>query len=145
MISRGERLANYAVLALFAVIAVYPVLLILRTALSNDQIGGGGAFHVENFADAWDQGQFGSYLRTSIVVAILVVGLSTLLSILAGYAFGTMRFRGSEVIFYLILLGIMVPAEALVIALYFDLRELGLTNTLVAIVMPQVAQSAPSR
>ncbi|MBB5792028.1 carbohydrate ABC transporter permease [Jiangella mangrovi] len=141
MISRGERLGNYAVLALFAVIAVYPVLLILQTALSNDQIGGGGSFHWENFADAWDQGHFGSYLRTSVIVAVLVVGLSTLLSILAGYAFGTMRFRGSEVIFYLILLGIMVPAEALVIALYFDLRELGLTNTLVAIVMPQVAQS----
>lgn len=141
MISRGERLANYAILVLFAFIAIFPVLLILSTALSNDQIGGGGSFHFENFADAWDQGQFGSYMRTSVIVAILVVGLSTLISVLAGYAFGTMSFRGSEVIFYLILLGIMVPAEALVVALYFDLREIGLTNTLVAIVMPQVAQS----
>jgi raffinose/stachyose/melibiose transport system permease protein len=63
------------------------------------------------------------------------------LSVLAGYAFGTMRFRGSEAIFYVMLLGIMVPAEALVVALYFDLRSLGYTDTLFAIVMPQVAQS----
>ncbi|TDE00760.1 carbohydrate ABC transporter permease [Jiangella asiatica] len=144
MISRGERIANYAVLALFAAIALFPVLLILQTALSNDAIvsdGPASSFNFQNFADAWDQGHFASYMRTSVVVAILVVGLSTVISVLAGYAFGTMSFRGSEVIFYLILLGIMVPAEALVVALYFDLRALGLTNTLVAIVMPQVAQS----
>ena len=80
-------------------------------------------------------------MRTSVVVAVLVVGLATTLSVLAGYAFGTMSFPGSEVIFYVMLLGIMVPAEALVVPLYFDLRSLGYTDSLVAIVMPQVAQS----
>ena len=144
MISRAERSANYAVLLLFAVIALFPVALILTTALSPDAIGAGGsALSLEfgNFAEAWNQGRFGSYMRTSVIVAVLVVTLSTVFSIMAGYAFGTMNFRGSQVIFYVLLLGIMVPAEALVVALYFDLRTLGLTNTLVAIVMPQVAQS----
>jgi raffinose/stachyose/melibiose transport system permease protein len=139
--SRTERLLSYAVLVVFATAALYPVLLILSTALSPDRIGDVGGLHFGNLADAWTQGRFGSYMRTSAIVAVLVVGLSALFSIMAGYAFGTMRFRGSEVIFYVILLGIMVPAEALVVALYFDLRSVGLTNTLVAIVMPQVAQS----
>ena len=53
-----------------------------------------------------------------------------------------MSFPGAEVIFYVMLLGIMVPAEALVVPLYFDLRSLGYTDTLVAIVMPQVAPSS---
>ncbi|NEE04321.1 carbohydrate ABC transporter permease [Phytoactinopolyspora halotolerans] len=141
MISRTERLLNYAILVLFATVALYPVLLIVSTALSPDRIGDTGGLHFGNFADAWDQGRFGSYMGTSVTVAVLVVGMASLFSVMAGYAFGTMRFRGSEVVFYIILLGIMVPAEALVIALYFDLREVGLTNTLVAIVMPQVAQS----
>ncbi|PSL06862.1 carbohydrate ABC transporter membrane protein 2 (CUT1 family) [Haloactinopolyspora alba] len=144
MITRSERTLNYAVLVLFSVIALFPVLLILSTALSPDEIGAGGsALSLEfgNFAEAWEQGNFGSYMRTSVIVAVSVVTLATLFSVMAGYAFGTMQFRGSEVIFYLILLGIMVPAEALVVALYFDLRSVGLTNTLVAIVMPQVAQS----
>jgi raffinose/stachyose/melibiose transport system permease protein len=141
MISRAERLLTYGVLVLFAATALYPVLLILRTALRPDQLGDSGGLHFGNFAEAWDEGHFGSYMRTSVVVAVLVVGLSTTLSVLAGYAFGTMRFRGSEAIFYAMLLGIMVPAEALVVALYFDLRSLGYTDTLFAIVMPQVAQS----
>jgi raffinose/stachyose/melibiose transport system permease protein len=141
VISRSERLLSYGILVLFAAIALYPVLLILRTALEPDQLGDSGGLHFGNFAEAWDEGRFGSYMRTSVVVAVLVVGLSTILSVLAGYAFGTMRFRGSEAIFYAMLLGIMVPAEALVVALYFDLRSLGYTDTLFAIVMPQVAQS----
>ena len=55
-------------------------------------------------------------------MAVAVVGASTVLSILAGYAFGTMRFRGSTAGFYVFLLGLMVPQEALVVPLYFDLR-----------------------
>lgn len=141
MISRTERLASYALLVVFAALAVYPVLLIVATALSPDRVGEEGGLHLENFARAWSQGHFGAYMRTSVVVTVLVVTLAGVCSIMAGYAFGTMRFRGREVIFYLLLLGIMIPAEALVVALYFDLRAVELTDTLVAIVMPQVAQS----
>jgi raffinose/stachyose/melibiose transport system permease protein len=141
VISRTERVMNYAMLVLFAAIAIYPVLLILYRALSPDTIGAEGFFEFGNFGAAWEQGRFGSYLGTSVIVAVLVVMLATVCSVMAGYAFGTMQFRGSQVLFYVLLLGIMVPVEALVIALYFDLRSVGLTNTLFAIVMPQVAQS----
>jgi raffinose/stachyose/melibiose transport system permease protein len=76
-----------------------------------------------------------------VLVAVLVVSVAVVLSILAGYAFGTMRFRGSTVLFYLFLLGMMVPAEAIVIPLFFDLRTAGLTDTIWAIALPQIAQS----
>ncbi|MGC3952941.1 MAG: carbohydrate ABC transporter permease [Propionicimonas sp.] len=62
-------------------------------------------------------------------------------SILAGYALGTMRFRGQGVVFWLFLLGIMVPTEAFVVPLFFDLRQLGLTNTIWGVALPQVAMS----
>ena len=48
-----------------------------------------------------------------MIVAVAVVALSTVLSILAGYAFGMMRFRGAQVLFYVFLLGLMVPIEAI--------------------------------
>ena len=50
-------------------------------------------------------------------------------SIMSGYAFGLMRFRGSTVLFYVFLLGLMVPTEAIIVPLYYDFRDLGLTNT----------------
>ena len=146
-VSRGERLANYAILIAFAVFALYPVLTIVAAALGPDDAAGGqvGAgvlgLHPENFAKAWEDGHFGSYLRTSVVVSVTVVVVGVTLSILSGFAFGTMRFPGSTVLFYVFLLGIMMPSEAVVVPLYFDLRTLGLTDTLWAVVLPQVAQS----
>ena len=137
-VSTTERTLNYVVLASFAVFALYPVLTIVVAGLSAD---GGAPGGPENLRQAWDVGRFGTYLRTSVLVSVFVVAVSAVLSILAGYAFGTMRFRGADVLFYVMLLGIMMPAEAIVVPLFFDLRTLGLTDTFWAITLPQVAQS----
>ena len=145
MIARRERLLNYAILILFSLIALYPVVGVISTALGPP--GSAGRFqlstdlHFANFSDAWTQGHFSQYLRSSVIVAVAVVSVSTLLSILSGYAFGLMRFRGATVLFYVFLLGLMVPIEAIVVPLYFDLRDLGLTDTYWALILPQIALS----
>ncbi len=148
-ISRYERAANYAILFAFAAFALWPVLSIVASALGPDDTATGAAeqgagimgVHIENLAHAWDQGRFGESMLTSVSVSVFVVICATVLSVMSGYAFGTMRFPGSTALFYVFLLGIMVPAEAVVLPLYFDLRSLGLTNTFWAIALPQVAQS----
>lgn len=140
-VSPWEKGVNYVVLTLFAAYALAPILTILITALRPQNGVVGDGVHPENFLDAWQIGRFGGALTNSLVVAILVVGVAIVLSILAGYAFGTMRFAGSTVLFYLFLLGLMVPAEAIVIPLFFDLRTLRLTDTIWALALPQIAQS----
>lgn len=143
-ISRLEVSANYLILAVFALIVLGPLGLILGLALEpqSASVGREGrVFHWENFADAWEIGRFGQYLMTSVTVAVIVVVTSVLVSILAGYALGTMRFRGATFFFYLFLLGIMVPTEAFLVPLYFDLRMLGLTNTIWGVALPQIAMS----
>lgn len=146
-VSSAERTANYVILAIVSVFALGPILSILVSALGADDSSTGGSgsgvlgMHPANFVDAWQIGHFGAYLRTSLIVSVSVVAVSLVLSILSGFAFGTMRFRGSGPLFYLFLLGIMMPSEAIIVPLYFDLRSLGLTNTIWAIVLPQIAQS----
>lgn len=140
-VSALERATNYVILTLFALYAVTPVVTIIVTSLRPQTGVVGGGLHPENFVDAWRLGGFGEALLNSLVVAVLVVGVAVVLSVLAGYAFGTMRFPGSTVLFYLFLLGMMVPAEAVVIPLFFDLRTVGLTDTVWALALPQIAQS----
>jgi raffinose/stachyose/melibiose transport system permease protein len=143
--SRGEQALTYAVLGAFSLIALAPIVGIVFTALQEP--GGGAVFgsfdglHVSNFADAWEQGNFGSYLRSSLIVAVCVVACSALLSILAGYAFGLMRFRGAQILFYVFLLGLMVPMEAMIVPLYYDFRDLGLTDTYWGLILPQIGTS----
>ena len=145
-VSSAERRANYVVLTLFAVFALTPVLTVLAAALGPADAGAGtgrafAGLHWGNFVDAWRIGHFGTYLRMSASVSVFVVVVTVVLSLLSGYAFGCMRFRGSQVLFYLFLLGIMMPSEAIVVPLFFDLRSIGLTDTFWAVALPQVAQS----
>lgn len=143
-VSRLEVSANYLILVVFALIVLGPLGLILTLALGpqSASVGREGrVLHWENFADAWEIGRFGQYLLTSATVALIVVVTSVTVSILAGYALGTMRFRGATFFFYLFLVGIMVPTEAFLVPLYFDLRMLGLTNTIWGVALPQIAMS----
>lgn len=143
-VSRSEKTANYVVLIAFAAFALWPILSILVTAVgprSASVAREGGTLHWENFADAWTEGRFSQYMATSVIVAVIVVSVALVCSIMAGYAFGTMSFRGEQVLFYVFLLGIMVPTEAIIVPLYFDLRTLGLTNTIMGVALPQIAQS----
>ncbi len=145
-VSSGERTANYIILIAFATFALWPILTVVVSALGAPDSGPSsgltlGGLHFGNFAQAWQIGQFGTYLRMSLLVSTFTVIVSVVLSVLSGYAFGCMTFRGSQVLFYVFLLGIMMPSEVVVVPLFFDLRALGLTNTFWAVALPQVAQS----
>jgi raffinose/stachyose/melibiose transport system permease protein len=144
--SRLDRTLTYTVLVVFTLLALVPVLQILSAAVSSADVAGPGlrlpdGLHLSNFSQAWHRGQFGLYLRSSAIVTVTVVVVAGLLSTMAAYAFGTMRFPGSTVLFYLFVLGLTIPEEALVIPLYYDFRGLGLLNTYWALILPQTAQS----
>jgi raffinose/stachyose/melibiose transport system permease protein len=143
---RGELALNYIVLAFFALLALTPLVHILLAAVTPaGEARTGFALPDElawaNFAEAWTTGHFGTYMVNSLVVTTGVVVLTSLLAVLAGYAFAFMRFPGRTVLFYVMLLGLVLPAEAFVIPLYYDLRDWGLTDTYWALLLPQTAQS----
>ncbi|TYB42305.1 carbohydrate ABC transporter permease [Actinomadura chibensis] len=135
MNGRTERFFNHAILAVFAVIAVFPMIGVLTQALQFPDL------NFSNFADAWREGHFSTYMRNSIIVTAVTVAVAAVLSIMAGYALGTMRFRGAGIVFLLFLAGLTIPTEAIVVPLYFDLRSVGLDNSYAGLILPQVAMS----
>ena len=77
MIARREQVLNYAILIVFSLVALYPVLGILATALSAPGDTAGfhlpSSLHFSNFSNAWTEGHFSSYLRSSAIVAVSMV------------------------------------------------------------------------
>jgi raffinose/stachyose/melibiose transport system permease protein len=140
VVSRAERATNYTILLVFTGFAVWPILTVLGAAFGPADTPGapGGP---ANFAAAWSEGRFGPSMLVSVAVSGFVVLVAGVLSVLTGYAFGTMRVPAASVLFALFVLGLMVPTEVIVVPLYFDLRAIGLTNTFWAVALPQVAQS----
>lgn len=141
MIGRTERTLGTIVLVLAALLGVAPIAAALLLALrSPDSLGGQIDFSEgvqwSNFATAWEVGGFGTSLLNSAIIAAIVVPLSTVVSILNGFALGALRVKGERGIFLVFLLGLMMPLEALVIPLYFSMRDVGLTNTWWAVALP---------
>lgn len=139
--SAFEKVANYVILIGFALVILGPIGVIVTLAFGPERVASGPGIHWENFLKAWEIGRFGQYMTTSVTVAVIVVTVAVTASILSGYALGTMTFRGSTALFYLFLLGIMVPTEAFIVPMFFDMRSIGLTNTVWGVALPQIAMS----
>ena len=145
---RREQLLSYLVLGAFAILAIYPILSIVLLAFHrrSDLVTGFSIpdrLSFDTFQRAWELGDFGRLLLNSLLVAGTVSVVTAVLSTLAGYAFGAMRFRGSDALFYLLLIGLIFPYEATVIPLYYIFKDAGLTDTYWALILPQIGLSIP--
>lgn len=81
----------------------------------------------------------GLWIFNSFIVSTLSTIGVLLLSTLAGFAFSRMRFFGRNILFYLIMAGLMVPREATLIPLYTLFRDMGLLNTHFSLIAPTLA------
>lgn len=142
-----KRGLAYLVLGLASALAVAPFAVTVLAAFKTDVELVQGVFSLprtwqwQNFATAWTQGEFSRFFVNSVLVAVGTVVPTVALSCLTGYAFARMRFSGRKWLFPLLMLGFVVPLQALIIPLYHLLNWLGLLNTLWALILPQVALS----
>ncbi|MCU4179876.1 carbohydrate ABC transporter permease [Bosea sp. BH3] len=92
-----------------------------------------------NYPAALSVAPFGTYLVNSILVTggILVAQLTTIT--LAAYAFARLNFPGKNLLFTLFLLQIMFPIYATFLTNFVTVRELGILNSLPAMIVPFVA------
>lgn len=90
---------------------------------------------LENYKKLFEELNFLVYLKnTLIVVAISFIGL--IFNAMAGYAFGKFKFRGRNLLFYMVLATMMIPSQVTMIPVYLLLNKMGLINTMLGIVLP---------
>jgi raffinose/stachyose/melibiose transport system permease protein len=130
---------TYAIFVVVAVIVLYPLIWMFYTSFKEqweifqDPFSLPTSLNLANYVEAWTTGNFGRFFFNSIFVTFpSVVGI-LLVSALAAYAFARFRFRGSSILFYLILIGIMVPPQAIVIPAFLLVSRLGLINSFAAL------------
>ncbi|GAA4229295.1 carbohydrate ABC transporter permease [Actinomadura meridiana] len=86
---------------------------------------------------------FWAYFRNSLIIALVTVVVSSLLALLAAVAVARFRFRFRTTFLVMLLIVQMVPAEALVIPLFLDLKRIDLLNSLPGLVIVYVGFAAP--
>jgi raffinose/stachyose/melibiose transport system permease protein len=133
--------ARYLILALFAAITLYPLLLVVSTALKDpaDLLSSPfslfSSLRVKNLQEAWTVGKFGTYFWNTVIVTLPTVAGVVGLSTMAGYALARLRFPGRNLFFYAFLLGLMIPFTSVMIPLFYQLRDTGLLGTFAAVIL----------
>ncbi len=99
---------------------------------------------LENYANLATFGSgIGTYLMNSFVLSGLVVAITVVVAVCAGYGFARFRFRGRSLLFGTTLLILMVPYATIIIPLYIVLGWLGLTNTVIGLALTLVMFQMP--
>lgn len=144
VVGRFERRAVTLALWTFAGVTLLPLIFIALKALEPPAGTRGeilGVFTFDNFSRAWERGDFRTALVNSAVVAGSITIVVVLLSTLAGFALAIIRPKGGPVVAFVFVLGLIIPFEALIIPLFFQMRDLGLADTRLALILPQSALS----
>lgn len=138
-------LASHAVLILFVLIAIVPVYLMFVTSLKSQAELIANVFALpkapkwSNYSLVFVQRGYYHAVLNSLLVAGATTIFAIVLSVLAAFAFAVHEFRGKQALFVLVLVGLMVSEVSILIPVYNLLKDWGLLNTYVGIILPQIA------
>jgi multiple sugar transport system permease protein len=90
----------------------------------------------QNYANAWVSVPFDTGYMNSTIVTVTVVIANLLTCSMAAYAFARIEFPFRHVLFILFLATLMVPEQVTIIPLYIIMKNLGLIDTLLALIIP---------
>ncbi|MFN2187633.1 MAG: carbohydrate ABC transporter permease [Candidatus Promineifilaceae bacterium] len=108
------KILTYTILIFGAVIALIPFIYTVSVSLMNLTEATGGALipsklHFENYAEAWRQAKFATYIWNSVKITLITVTGQLIFCTLAAYAFARMNFPGKNLLFVLLLATLMLP------------------------------------
>jgi ABC-type glycerol-3-phosphate transport system permease component len=144
-----RREAFNGLLILVAFFALFPIVWLLLGSLQTIQELYGSVTIVpaapqfQNYAKAWNDGHFSTYIPNSFVYSSCVVAGVLLAASMAGYALARLDFPGRGAVMFVILAILIVPLPASFIALYKLLVFFGLSNTRPGYVLPLIAGGLP--
>ncbi len=146
------RILIYALLAVFAVYYLMPLFVMVTTSLKTlDDIRGGNliALPQEISFAAWTKawgtactgvecnGLKGNFLN-SVSFVVPAVLISTLIGAFNGYVLTMWRFRGSDILFTLLLLGCFIPFQVILLPMAQTLGYLGIANSIPGLIFVHV-------
>lgn len=139
------RVIMQVVLLLMAGISIAPILVAVSTSLKSstelalNPLGLPQNWRFENYATAWTEAHIGKYLLNSLLVSVPTLIIVLVVSSAAAYAFAMLRFPGRDLLFSVMLIGLMMPAIGIVTALSVEQQSMGLHNTRWGLILAEAA------
>jgi sn-glycerol 3-phosphate transport system permease protein len=140
------KVGSYTLLTVLSIIVLFPIYITIVNSLlpsreilsqppklfpANPQFG--------SYADAWNAGHMGTYLKNSFIVTVLITVGQVLTAIFAGYAFAFLEFPFKRLLFVVFLATLMVPFEVTIVTNVATISDLGWYNTYAGLAVPFLA------
>lgn len=143
------KMLEYIILIGFTILFLYPIVWLLINSFKD----GKELFEspwalpskitLDNYIRAVTVGNIGHYFLNSVVVAVSVVVIATLLSAMAAYGISRLRWKLSGLVLSIFLLGMMIPTHATIVPLFSIFNQLKINNTYAAVIIPHVVFAIP--
>ncbi len=142
------RLPGIMLIVAAAVFSIVPLISMLTAALApQGSIPQGLSWPADpqwhNFIDAWNVANITVLLQSSILIVLGVVPISLLISTMAAYAIAVLRIPLGRIFFLLLLLTLTLPYEITIVPLYQQVRELGLLDSQLGLILPLIGLNMP--
>lgn len=146
--SARERIPGLALLLAAMVFSIFPLVSMLSAALQpQGSVPTGLSWPSDpqwhNFIDAWQVADITPLLWSSIIYVLGVVPVAALFATMAGYALGQLRIPGAAILFLLFIFGLTLPREATIVPLYYQVRDMGLLNTRLGLILVLIGAFMP--
>lgn len=141
----------HGILLFYTVLALWPIFLIIinsfksRKAIFRDPMGlpGIDSFSLIGFDKVLTKSNFGLYFYNSVTVTVVTLVIVLFIGAMAAWALSEYRFKGNTLTALYLAIGIMVPIRLGSVSILNLVVDLGLTNTLTALVLVYTAQGLP--
>lgn len=145
-----EKISTYAILTVVSAILLAPLVFMVSIALSSAATTSKlkftffpTEFHFDNFVKAFTSGlPVGHFIINSFIIVFFACAGMTASSALVSYGFARLRAPGKNIIFFILLSTMMIPAEVLLIPQFIIFRNLGWIDTLLPLIVPNFFANA---
>ncbi len=144
--SRGTTILLYVLVAVLVFIFIMPVLYIITSSFkpANELFTWPPQFispnsSLDNYKIALEEGDFGTYFTNTAFVAIVATILTIIINTMAGYVFAKYKFKGSNILFAMVIATLMIPLEVIMIPIFKVIVATKLYDNLWGLIIPAVA------
>lgn len=145
----GTSIITFIIMLLVALISVYPLLWVIIQSFKTE-----GQFlqsiwslptslSFDNFITAFEEANLAVYLKNTVINTGATLVVDLVLVTCLGYAFSKLKMKFKKFFYYMILINMLIPTPIILLPMYLQVVDLGIQNTLAAIVFPYYQGFAP--
>jgi ABC-type glycerol-3-phosphate transport system permease component len=146
---RAVTAVSHVVLVAWVVIVCAPLLWVLISSFKTTKEIFSSPFtlptnwNFDNYVAAWTTAGIGTYFFNTVFVVASALVIVMILGAMCAYVLARFEFKGSQLIYYIMLAGLAFPIFLAIVPLFFVLKGFGVLNTLPGLILTYVAFALP--